>query len=83
MSKKKSVTAVVSSELVRPQPGEYWEHSYHGAVKVIRRWNDHECVCDVLAYDETRPIEVRRRLLCDELMKGRLRPNAGADAPRK
>ena len=74
MSKKKGVTAVVSSDLVRPQPGEYWEHSYHGAVKVIHRWNDHECGCDILEYADC-DITIRRRLLCDELMKRRLRPN--------
>ena len=47
-----------------PQPGEVWLHNSAGTVKIVRRWNEGESVCETDSG--------RRRLLRDELMIGRV-----------
>lgn len=47
--------------VVIPQAGDFWQHHYHGTVKVIRRWNNRESICEL-------PNGKGRRLLHDDLM---------------
>ena len=53
-------TDVGSGAVVIPQPGETWGHRYHGPVKIIRKWNDRESICETP--------DRRRLLLMNELM---------------
>lgn len=57
-------------ETIIPQPGETWLHRHLGTVKVVRRWNDLECVCE-----GARP-GVGTRILRDEFLQGPLSPYA-------
>lgn len=58
-------TVVVSNATKpNPQPGEFWKHHVHARVKVIRRWNNIESVCELPSG--------RRAILMDGLMICRL-----------
>lgn len=55
------VTGGSHPRMVIPQAGDFWQHYYHGTVKVIRRWNNRESICEL-------PNGKGRRLLHDDLM---------------